>query len=246
MLSALKHILPTHLFHKPIPEKEAGEAYNIWSVQYDAQPANLMMDLDEQVFGRLLDQVDLTGKSVADIGCGTGRHWAKMLQHHPVRLAGFDVSAGMLERLRAKFGSAETHLINDNLFSDIPSGSFDVIVSTLTMAHIQNLEEALLSWSCILKQKGDILITDFHPDALATGGKRTFKSGNQTIAIKNFVHHVNRIIDILAVSGFEVTYSEQIPVDESMKHYYEQYNALHVYEKFEGMPMIYGLHLQRK
>jgi len=235
-----------HLFHKPIPEKDAGEAYNIWSAQYDAQPANLMMDLDEQVFGRLLNRVVLTNKGVADIGCGTGRHWAKMQQQHPARLAGFDVSAGMLERLRAKFGSAETHLISDNLFSDIPNGSFDVIVSTLTMAHIQNLQEALLSWSCILKPQSDILITDFHPDALATGGKRTFKSGHQTIAIKNFVHHIDCIVDILAVNGFELAYREQIPVDASMKHYYEQHNALHVYEKFEGMPMIYGLHLQRK
>lgn len=245
MLATLKRLLPVQLFRKTVPEKDAGEAYNIWSAQYDAQPANLMMDLDEQVFGRLLNRVNIEGKQVADIGCGTGRHWPKMLQLQPARLAGFDVSAGMLEQLRNKFGNAETYLISDNGFHNIADQSFDLIVSTLTMAHIRNLEETLLAWSRILKRESEILITDFHPQALAMGGKRTFTSGKQLIAIKNFVHHIERIAAILKISGFELVYQEQLPVDASVKHYYQQHNALHVYEKFEGVPMIYGLHLKR-
>ena len=245
MLQELKRYLPKSLLRTHIPEKEAGPAYDLWAENYDNQPGNLMLDLDEIVFGRLLADVDINNKRVADIGCGTGRHWGKLLKQQPRQLSGFDVSGGMLEKLQQKFPQADTQLISDNLLSNTPTNSFDVIVSTLTVAHIKNLDEALLSWCRIIKDGGDILITDFHPDALAMGGKRTFKHDGRHIAVRNFVHDVAHIKAALTLKNWEVIHEEQIVIDETLKHYYEQQNALHVYDKFKGMPIIYGLHFRQ-
>jgi len=44
-----------------------------------------------------------------------------------------------------------------------------------------------MAWSRILKDKGEIIITDFHPDILASGGKRTFRHQRSSIAVKNFL-----------------------------------------------------------
>lgn len=246
MLQELKKYLPKRLFNTYIPQKDAGTAYDIWSANYDNQPGNLMLDLDEIVFTRLLKQICLTGKNIADIGCGTGRHWAKIMQHQPASLAGFDVSAGMLDRLKEKYPEADTHLINNDLMPQIRTGNFDVIVSTLTMAHIKNLEEALLTWCRIIDHNGEILITDFHPDALAIGGKRTFKHGNKHIAVRNFVHKLDYIKAVFALKNWEVVNEDQIIIDETLKHYYERQNAVHVYNKFKGMPIIYGLRLKQQ
>lgn len=221
------------------------EAYDLWAENYDSQPGNLMLDLDEILFAALLPNAGIKGKNVADIGCGTGRHWSKLLVQDPASLIGFDVSPGMLNKLKAKYPDAKTSVITNNNFSTVEDGIYDVIVSTLTVAHIENIEEALEAWSRILKYRGDIIITDFHPDALAFGGKRTFSHQNTQIAVKNHVHTLDRIKAILLRNNFEVVLEEEKKVDETVMHYYREQNALHVYEKFKGFPIIYGIHFRR-
>ena len=185
MVEILKKIIQKSPFHSPLKEKGSVEAYDIWSENYDAQPGNLMMDLDEEVFSALLNGVVLKDKHIADIGCGTGRHWSKLFAGQPLTLTGFDVSQGMLNRLQQKFPQANIYQIRDNVFTDIPGSTYDAIVSTLTVAHIEDIEEALKAWSRMLKAKSDLIITDFHPNALAFGGKRTFAHGKTQIAVQN-------------------------------------------------------------
>jgi ubiquinone/menaquinone biosynthesis C-methylase UbiE len=245
VIQTLKNYVKRHILPSRIKEKDSVEAYDIWSVNYDEQPGNLMLDLDETLFTKLLAGINLAGKDVADIGCGTGRHWTKLFKHQPKSLTGFDVSAGMLKRLEQKFPEAKTYQITDDLFTDVPSHSYDTIVSTLTVAHIKYIEEALEAWCRILKPDGDIIITDFHPHTLAFGGQRTFKHHNTHIAVQNYVHLIDTIKEILLKNNFSIVAREEIKIDESVKHYYASQNALHVYESFKGFPIIYGMHLRR-
>jgi len=245
LIKTFKKYIHRHVFSSPVKEKEVVEAYDLWSENYDSQPGNLMLDLDEILFSNLLDTVDLKGKHVADIGCGTGRHWAKILNKLPESLTGFDVSPGMLNKLNEKFPAAKTQVITDNNFQAIEDGTFDVIISTLTVAHVENIEEALESWCRILKHTGDIIITDFHPDALSFGGKRTFRHHKTQIAVKNFVHSTIAIKRLLSRNDFYVVNEEERKIDEQVMHYYAEQNALPVYEKFKGFPIIYGIHFRR-
>ncbi|MXV17687.1 class I SAM-dependent methyltransferase [Hufsiella ginkgonis] len=235
-------------FVKPgaaVVEKSAGEAYDLWSESYDFQSGNLMLDLDEKLSSGFISRVDLTGKHVADIGCGTGRHWPKLFERMPRSVTGFDVSPGMLEKLKNKFPLAKVRHIENDLLLDTPDGSFDVIVSTLTMAHIPGIEAALGAWCRIAKPDAEIVITDFHPEILENGGKRTFSHRQTTIAVQNYVHPVPRIAEILQEHGFRLAEWKEITIDESMKHYYARRHALPVYEKYKGRAVIYGLHFKR-
>ncbi len=245
MIANLKKYIKNQLFSPLVKEKEVVEAYDIWAENYDAQPGNLMLDLDELLFSELLATIDVKNKLVADIGCGTGRHWGKIFKDNPAGLTGFDVSPGMLRKLQEKFPDAKTHTIIDNSFSTVADGTFDVILSTLTVAHIENIEQALDAWCRILKDKGDIIITDFHPDVLAFGGKRTFRHHDTQIAVKNFVHSINTISNILIKHGFELVCQQEEKIDEQVRHYYTAQNAEHVYQKFKGFNVIYGIHFRR-
>jgi ubiquinone/menaquinone biosynthesis C-methylase UbiE len=245
LVDAIKNYIRRQISPSPIQDKGVVEAYDIWAENYDAQPGNLMLDLDERLFDKLLENLSVQNKTVADIGCGTGRHWEKIFKKEPAVLTGFDVSPGMLDRLKKKYPPAETYVISDNLFSTVPDQTYDVILSTLTIAHIKDLEEALEAWCRIIKNKSDIIITDFHPDALASGGRRTFRHGHKHIAVQNFVHTTGTIKQVLLKNGFEVISHLELKVDEPVKHYYSQQNALHVYEKFKGRPIIYGIHFKR-
>jgi len=246
MIRTLKKLIAKTRFYQTIKQKGSVEAYDIWSENYDAQPGNLMLDMDEQLFSKLLAQTTLKDKRIADIGCGTGRHWSKLMSGQPAQLTGFDVSAGMLARLKQKYPQALTYQIRDNLFADVADASFDLIVSTLTVAHIQNIQEALASWCRMLKPDGELIITDFHPNALAHGGKRTFTDRGRQIAVRNFIHFVYDIEEILLQYNFRVIRKEERIVDDTVKHYYTAQNALHVFEQFNGSRIIYGLYLKGK
>ena len=245
MIPTIKNYIRQHLFGHTVTEKNSSEAYDLWSENYDVQPGNLMLDLDEILFPKLINEKIIQNKAVADIGCGTGRHWPRILKLHPANLTGFDVSQGMLNQLNQKFPDARTIRITDNLFSEVPDSTYDLIISTLTVAHIENIEEALQAWCRMLKPVAEIIITDFHPKLLAFGGKRTFRHNNVQLAVKNFVHPVGTIKEILRGNGFSVVGEEEISINESVKHYYTQQNALAVYERFKGFPVIYGVHLKR-
>jgi len=227
-------------------EKPVVEAYDLWSGSYDHQPGNLMLDLDEQLFTALIKDIHLTNKRVADIGCGTGRHWQQLYALKPRLILGLDVSGGMLAGLKQKFPNALTQQITDNLLHTVPDAFADCVVTTLTIAHIKNIEEAIAAWCRITKQNGDLVITDFHPDMLARGGKRSFQHNGATMSVINYVHPIKKLLRIFSKHGFLLVRHLEKRVDESVKSYYESQNAVSVYERFKGMPVIYGLHLKRE
>lgn len=245
MITTIRKYIKGHLFPTIVTEKNSEDAYDIWSEDYDLQPGNLMLDLDEVLFPRLISEDIIKNKAVADIGCGTGRHWLKLMQMQPADITGFDVSGGMLDKLRKKFPEAKTHKITDNLLSSAQDTTFDTIISTLTVAHIENIDQALEAWCRILKPSADIVITDFHPKLLAFGGKRTFRHGHEHLAVINYVHALDSIKSFLGQNGFSLISEEETSIDETVRHYYEQQKAVKVYEQFKGFPVIYGIHLKR-
>jgi len=244
MLATVKNYIKSKIT-TPVTEKGVAEAYDLWATDHDMQPGNLMLYLDEKLFTGLLDGLELKGKLIADIGCGSGRQWPAIFNKLPASLTGFDVSAGMLKKLKEKYPEAHTGKITDNLFSDIPDASFDTIVSTLTVAHIEDIDEAMDAWCRLLKPDGEIIITDFHPHTLALSGRRTFKHGKSLMAVRNYVHPIYTIKEALLRHGFNLVTQHEIKIDETMKQFYADANALHVYEKYLGFPAIYGIHLKR-
>ena len=229
----------------PQKDTDPATAYDLWAAAYDDQPGNLMLDLDEAVFAELLDTISVSGKTIVDVGCGTGRHWKKILAGLPHRLTGYDVSPGMLQKLREKIAGAETYLLQKEKMPEMSDHSCDAIVSTLTVAHIPLIETALKEWDRILHIGADIIITDYHPEALAKGGKRTFRHEGKTVAVKNHVHAIGRLRNIVDRLGWkEMNFTERV-IDDSVKGYYERQNALHLFEDFKDIPIIYGIHLKK-
>ena len=129
--------------------------------------------------------------------------------------------------------------------SDLPSEFCDCIVSTLTIAHIQNAKQAIIEWHRVLKPGGHIIVTDYHPYALAKGGKRTFSYHKKTISVKNYVHTLETVQNIVRQLPLQRLRLVEKTIDESAKPYYEKQNALDVYEVWKGTPVIYGMLLKK-
>lgn len=230
------------------PESDPAEAYDIWSETYDNQPDNLILALDRALCQQLLAAIPVTGRTIVDVGCGTGRHWPALSGRSPARIVGYDVSAGMLNRLRNKYPRAETHLLSGDAgftLTGLADASCDFVLSTLTVAHLPDLAAALTEWNRVLRPGGDILITDYHPTALAKGGQRTFRLGQRLIAVRNHIYPIPRLLALSHQLGLtEVTLVER-KIDATMQPWYQRQNALPVFRRFLGVPMIYGLHLKK-
>jgi ubiquinone/menaquinone biosynthesis C-methylase UbiE len=239
----LKHFLARVFSSR---EKEPKAAYDLWAAGYDNQPGNLMLDLDEIIFSGLLSEISIEAKPVVDIGCGTGRHWPKLLAKDPSCLIGYDVSGGMLEKLKQKFPDAEARLLKGAKLVGLEDGSCTLVCSTLTIAHIRRLRPALEEWQRVLSVNGDMIITDYHPGTLQKGGRRTFTHEGKLIAVRNYIHPLDSIRQIARQLKLEEIRFVERRIDESVRPYYEQKNALPVYEQYKGLPVIYGIHFKRK
>ncbi len=244
VLSIFRKIFPGSIAG-PATDEEPSRAYDLWSADYDDQPDNLVLALDAEIFCDLLQKVPARDRVIADIGCGTGRHWKTILENQPKSLTGYDTSDGMLQTLQKKFPSAITFKSHENFLPQLQTASVDLVISTLTIAHIENINEAFGEWNRILKKGGYLIITDFHPSALASGAKRTFAHGKKIRSVKSFVHPLDQLIKTTTEMDWKTVELHERFIDESVKHYYEKQNASALYEKFKGTPIIFGLLLNK-
>lgn len=225
--------------------KEPEAAYDLWANSYDDPGLNLVLDMDTDIVEQLLSGLDLKDKRWADIGCGTGRHWPRWRKEAPLQLTGYDVSEGMLAKLVEKFPQASVRKIAEDGLAPLQKNSLDLLISTLAIAHVAQIEPVFQLWAEALVPGGYLVLTDFHPLALDKGAKRTFSHNGQPIAVKSYVHPLEGIRALLAEMGLtELRLVERV-VDQSVRSYYANQSALPVYEKYLGVPMVYGL-LYRK
>ena len=243
----LLHKLSQYLRPARRKESEPADAYDIWASSYDNQPDNLMLALDESLVATLLGPTRLTGKVIADVGCGTGRHWKKLFDRQPSRLMGFDVSAGMLNILRKKYPQADTFLLTGPALTQLEDASCDLLLSTPSRSPIlpRLLAAALAEWNRVLRPGGEMIITDYHPDALAKGGQRTFREGDRVIAVRNHVYPLPQLRLIARRLGLHELILTEKKIDDTMKPYYEKQNALPTFQRFLNVPIIYGIHLKK-
>jgi ubiquinone/menaquinone biosynthesis C-methylase UbiE len=226
-------------------DSPAAAAYDIWANTYDNQPGNLVLDLDKQLFAGLIKNICLENKKIADVGCGTGRHWPLLYAPNPALVMGFDVSEGMLQQLRQKFPNSIAQQITGDQLEMVPDRFVDCLISTLTIGHIKNIAPAIAAWTRIMKNGADLIITDFHPAILASGGKRSFHHQGKNISVKNYVHSLEEVTNVLRLNGLILISKQEKFIDKEVRHYYAAKNALPVYERFKNMPVIYGLHLKK-
>ena len=225
---------------------EPRKAYDIWSETYDTESDNLVFKLEEEILDSLFKKTDLSGKLVLDYGCGTGRNWERLLSFHPENITGCDISPKMLEQLNSKYPAFDAYLIKKISSLPFKSGSFNFILSTLVIAQVNNLEEVFREWSRILKPGGKILLTDLHPAILSAGGKRTFEKDGRTYEVKNYIHPIEEIKNLCRKLNMDVAGFEERLISENSKGFYGGKNALHIYERFSGMPLVYGMLIEKQ
>jgi ubiquinone/menaquinone biosynthesis C-methylase UbiE len=223
---------------------DPAAGYDLWSSTYDEERDNVLVALDERIFRGLLERVQVRGRRVIDVGCGTGRHWGTILAKEPAELIGYDISACMLAELRHKYPHATVHEASAECLADAPNQRCDLVISTLTLCHVSALDRAIREWARVLRPGGAILLTDFHPSAAATC-QCSFRQGGKSFTVKLHVHTIASLEAAAARSRLELLALEEAVVDESTKPYYRRARMLPMFERMKGTPLVYGAYLRK-
>ena len=214
--------------------------YDLWASSYDEQTNNPIIYLDNIVFHELIDQINIQGKVVVDVGCGTGRHWERILAKGPRELIGYDVSKEMLTKLRTKYPNAKTYIPQGTTLPELKDGSCDLVVSNLVIGYVKNLENAFVEWDRILVTGGEILLTDIHPVALERGATRSFTYNDRVVLIKNYIHRFSEIEAITKKLHWDEIKFVERKIDNSIIHFYQTHSSLQAFKKTFGMPILFG------
>jgi malonyl-CoA O-methyltransferase len=154
--------------------------YDRWAEFYDGEDNPLVL-LEERHIGPLIGEI--AGLTVADIGCGTGRHalrWAAA----GARVTAVDFSEAMLQRARAKPGAEAITFVHHDLAEPFPleNAAFDRVFCCLVLDHIAELGKFFRELRRLCRPSGCVIISVMHPAMSLRGVQARFiepKSGRR-------------------------------------------------------------------
>ncbi|OOF48865.1 hypothetical protein BKK52_04680 [Rodentibacter trehalosifermentans] len=113
---------------------------------------------------------DLQGKTLLDLGCGSGGHLALYLERGARAVVGMDLSANMLKQAQTDLekcgqfhGRFSLYQLAMENLADLPEENFDVITSSFAFHYVQDFSALLTAIFKKLKPKGTLVFSQEHP-----------------------------------------------------------------------------------
>jgi ubiquinone/menaquinone biosynthesis C-methylase UbiE len=166
------------------------EGYERWAATYDSFP-NPLLAREERHLLPLL--ADLSGKTILDLACGTGR-WLEILLRRGAAGVGIDCSASMLGTARQKCAIASRLAHARCEMLPFRAASFDLAVCSFALGHIRELGCLVRELARVMKPETDVFVTDLHPDAVARGWRVGFRDANISFCIEVLPRTIDEIV----------------------------------------------------
>ncbi len=192
------------------------EGYDLWAEIYDGED-NPLVILESQHIEKLLG--DIQGKSIVDLGCGTGRH-ALLMAAKGAKVTALDFSEGMLAKARKKKGAEHIHFVEHDLSLPLPleSDQFDGVTCYLVLDHIGNLVGLFQEMERLCKVGGFALISVMHPAMNLKGVWARFidpNTGNRVCPASE-LNQISDYVGAAAQAGLTIEHISEHVVDEEL------------------------------
>jgi SAM-dependent methyltransferase len=135
---------------------------------YDSLSGRLLGSFYRSVAADLA-RVAPAGGKVLDVGCGPGHLANRLARDHGLEVTGLDLDPAMIERARANAEHVlpaerrPTFVVGSVAALPFPDGSFDLVVSTLSMHHWADATAGLAEIGRVLRPGGRALVWDIRP-----------------------------------------------------------------------------------
>jgi malonyl-CoA O-methyltransferase len=217
------------------------EAYDLWAEVYD-RDGNPLIALEERHIDALIGET--AGLTVADVGCGTGRH-AIRLAAQGAHVTGLDFSPGMLAVAREKPGAERVRLLEHDVTTPLPfeDGAIDRVLCCLVLEHVADLAALCreLARVCAPPPRGAVVISAMHPAMMERGVQARFhdpRTGERTQPASR-PHAISDYVRAAREAGLAVERLDEHAVDDSLAAAYPRG------ARYLGWPMLLLMKLSR-
>jgi 2-polyprenyl-3-methyl-5-hydroxy-6-metoxy-1,4-benzoquinol methylase len=173
---------------------DAGEHrdFDKEAAQWDAKPERIKL-ANDVANAIIREAAPLRDVNALDFGCGTGLIMLS-LQPHVKTITGVDSSKGMLEVLRGKIKSQGLGNVYA-MFVDFEKGvrvqgAYDLIVSSMTLHHVQDTAGLFRQWYALLMPGGRVFFSDLDSEdgAFHQDNTGVFHHGFDRERLKTLLH----------------------------------------------------------
>ena len=195
-------------------ELSVRDGYAVWAKSYDLEN-NPLIAVEDPLVDRLLAGLDF--RSALDAGTGTGRLALKMARRGAAVTA-LDQSPEMMRggRAAAAREGLDIQFVLGSIEAGLPfaAARFDLLTCALVLCHVSELSAVMEEFHRVVRPGGHLLITDFHPDAVAYGWRTACWDGCTTYRLPNPSHVRDDYLQAAERAGFDVLTALDIPVRE--------------------------------
>jgi len=164
-----------------------SDAYDLWAEDYDSFD-NPMVFMADRALRHFLDR--RRPDTVFEFGCGTGRNLALCETFGATRLAGCDISDGMLKQAVRRPESAAWTLIRSDIAAipDRVDGPFGLVLFCLCLEHVEDLDAAFAAAAPLLSRDGILAVFEIHPAFSGSGVGAHFVRDGVEVHMPTFTH----------------------------------------------------------
>jgi malonyl-CoA O-methyltransferase len=215
-----------------------AQGYALWAPTYSETAVTALETSVTDSFGMTLE-----GRRVLDVGCGIARRLREARGRGASIAVGVDLSPEMLGRA-----------VNDPLLAaadvralPVADGAFDVVWCRLVLGYVGGLEHAYAELARACAPGGIVLVTDFHPAAVAAGHRRTFRdSRGELHELESHAHDPAAHRSVAQHAGLSLRERRDGVVGEAVRGFYERAGRLDAYERQRGLPLVLALRFVRR
>lgn len=192
------------------------EAYKHWSVQYDKN-VNKTRDLEAISIRDILS--DIKFNKCLEIGCGTGKN-TEWLVTKGENILSVDLSEEMLAIAKQKITTKSVMFLKVDVTEkwDFTSETFDLVVCSLVLEHIENINIVIRRIAEHLIIGGLLYIGELHPFKQYTGSKAKFENETGEQIVTAFTHHITDFTEAANTNGLEIEVIKEYFDDNDRKN----------------------------
>ena len=179
------------------------QAYNNWAAHYDTDK-NKTRDLEGEALRLVLQNIAFD--SCLEIGCGTGKNTAWLIQR-AAHVTAVDLSEEMLARAKEKISSDRVTFIQADITQEWffnAEQPYDLVSFSLVLEHLADLEPIFEKAANALKTGGYVYIGELHPFKQYTGTKARFDTESGRTELQCFTHHISDFMQAAKKHNFSL------------------------------------------
>jgi len=217
------------------------DGYERWAPTYDHFPNPLLAREQRHILPLL---PSLQNRCALDLACGTGRWLTRLLASGAGLAVGVDLSFAMLQVAGDKTELSGKIVQGDCLRLPFPPSTFDFLICSFALGHIQDLGSAAAEFSRVMKPGSDLFVTDVHPEAYARGWRTGFRDQQSAVQVHTLPHSTEDILRAFSSMDCECVTHVSLCLGSPEQPIFAEAGKQHLFQTACRVPAVQFCHLK--